>query len=135
MAKPTQEEVAAASEAAAGDKHAAVEREIAEEQNELEAEAADKRARQQEQAGELKSVPDGALPPTEKTTRSGETAFARQWLIDNAQNVLGCDGHVVVGALHGDDREYLTVKEAEKAIDSWLNTVVTVDPNETEEAA
>jgi hypothetical protein len=135
VAKPTQQEAAAASEAAAADEARAEELGITEEQQDLEADAADKRARQQEQAAELKSVPEGALAPTEKTTRSGETTFARQWLIDNAQNVLGYDGHVVVGALHGDDREYLTVKETTKAIESWLGSVVSVDPNETEEAA
>lgn len=121
---------AAAAEAAVADEHAAQERQIAEEQAQEEETAAAKRERQQERAADLRSVPEGALPPTEKTTRGGDSQFARQWLIDNSQNMLGCDSHVVVGALHGDDREYLTVKEATKAIEQWLDSVVTLDPNE-----
>lgn len=133
LPKPTQQEAAAAAEAADADEARAEEREDV--QNLTDAEETAEAKRELEKAAGLKSVPEGALPPTEKTTRSGETVFTREWLIANAQNVLGHDSHVVVGALHGDDREYLSVKEATQAVDAWLNTVVTFDPNDAEEAA
>lgn len=97
------------------------EAEVQDEEQAEAAKAAAKREREQEKAAELKSVPEGALPPTEKQVR-GETAFARQWLIDHAEDVLGHPAHVVAGALHFVEDEYLTTKEATKLIDSWLES-------------
>lgn len=124
----------AESEAAAREGEAEqVEEQMAEEES-----AAVKREAQAQRAAQLKSVPEGALAPTEKTTRSGETQFQRDRLIREAQPLLGYDSHVVVGALHGDSREYLTVDQAKSRIEEWLSTVVTVhpdDPDYQEEAA
>lgn len=126
--KATQTDAAAAAERAEAARAEGAER--VEEQQEDEEVAAARRERESEQASQLKSVPDGALPPTERTKRNGDTSYQRDWLIANAQPVLGHDAHVVVGALHGDDREYLTVAEATKQIETWLATPVISDPNE-----
>lgn len=133
MAKAKETDAAASAERAEDAREGEAER--AEEQMGEEEEAAAKREREAERALNLKSVPDGALAPTEKVNSKGETQFAREWLIANSQGVLGHDSHVVVGALHGDSDEYMTVAQATKKIDTWLNTEVTFDPNEEREEA
>lgn len=136
MAKSDDAAAARAAQEAADDETRNEETRVAAQQIEDEAGAAEVRERAAERAAVLKSVPEGALAPTEKQTRGGETAYQREWLIANAQNMVGRDGHVVVGALHGDTREYLTVKEVQKAIQDWeQNWVVNIDPNDSEEAA
>jgi uncharacterized membrane protein YdbT with pleckstrin-like domain len=100
-----------------------------------EARAAERRQAQTERAATLKSVPEGAAAPTEKQTRSGDTSFQQEWLVANAWNVLGYEPHVVTGAFHGWAKEYVTPEEATKRIEEWLNTTVTVHPDDQEEVA
>lgn len=102
------------------------EAEVVAEQQEEAARAEERRAREAERAAGLKSVPEGALPPTEKQPRGGgDTQFARQWLLDNADSVLGHPKYVVAGALHLDESEYMTVAEARDKIERWLQSEIT----------
>lgn len=96
------------------------EAEAAEDQAETAAEAEERRERERERASGLKSVPEGAGPPTEKTTRAGDTQFARDRLIAEGAALTGYEPHVLAGALHEVDKEYLTVAEANKLVEQWL---------------
>jgi hypothetical protein len=83
--------------------------------------AEERRQREEARAEQLKSVPEGAQAPLERTTRGGETAFKRDHLLANARALTEHEEHVLVGALHGDDREYLTATEAQRAADDFLD--------------
>lgn len=106
-----------------------------EEQQAEEATAQERRARQVERAESLKSVPEGAAAPNEKSTRSGETAFRQEWLVENAYNVLDVPPFEVVGAFYGWGQEYVTVAEAKQKIEEYRARVVTVHPDDAEEVA
>lgn len=93
------------------------------------AKAAEKRERQQDKAADLKSVPEGALPPTEKIAGK-ETIFAQGWLIDHAEDVLGYPAHVAAGALHFVEDEYLGIDEAKQHIERWLKSEDTTTPTQ-----
>lgn len=97
--------------------------------------AEERRARQVEKAEALKSVPEGAAAPNEKSARSGDTAFRQDWLVENAYNVLGVPPFEVVGAFYGWGQEYVTVSEAQKKIEEYRARVVTVHPDDAEEVA
>lgn len=129
MARPRSEQQGTTPEAEAATAQALAEREgeaqAVEEQAATEAEAAEKRAKAQASALELKSVPDGAQPPTEKEV-GGTTQFSRQFLLDNSTDLLGHPSHVVAGALYGDSREYMSVEDAQTTIDAWLAAPVAV---------
>lgn len=104
------------------------ERELVEEQAAAAETAEERRTRQAERAQELKSVPDGAQAPTEKSTRGGDTTFARSRFLDPVEGpaLTGHPHHVIVGALHLDDQEYQSVEDVQKKIETWIGTEVGV---------
>lgn len=103
------------------------EREAVQEQTEAVQTAEERREAQQERASTLKSVPEGALPPSEKTTKGGETTFARARFLDPYEGpaLTGHEAHVIAGALHLDDAEYLSVADVQQKVETWLATPVT----------
>lgn len=95
--------------------------EAVEQLQEEEEAAAEKRGRQAERASERKGYPDDAGTP-QQVKRGGETAYAVKRLVDDGEGLLGHPPHVVAGAMYGVDKEYLTVAEAGKLIDKWLES-------------
>ncbi|MFZ5688675.1 MAG: hypothetical protein ACOY9Y_10970 [Bacillota bacterium] len=49
-----------------------------------------------------------------------EQKYPRQELIDNAQAVFGVKPEVVIGALHGNNAQELTVSEVKRAVKLFL---------------
>ena len=60
-----------------------------------------------------------AVAPTQ-VEEGGETAYSIDRLIAEAPSFLGCEPHVAAGALHGTDKEFLTIAEAKEAVEAWL---------------
>jgi hypothetical protein len=104
------------------------EAERVEEQQQLEAQASERRTRERSRASARKSIPEGA--EAAEATRGGETAYPYQRLIDDADDFFGHPAYVVAGALHGVDREFLTLGEVEGFIDDFLNHEVNPAPAE-----
>jgi hypothetical protein len=65
-----------------------------------------------------------AATPSQQEGAGGETAYSQERLIEEATSFLGHPTHVVAGALHGVDQEYLTIKEATKLVDDFLKREV-----------
>lgn len=86
-----------------------------------EEEAAEKRAEQAAAAANLKANQGEALPPTQKSV-GGVTAYAMDRLISEGEGLLGYEPHVVAGAMHGVDKEYLTVDQAKARVERWLDS-------------
>jgi hypothetical protein len=86
--------------------------------------AAEAQLQDQEDEAETEAVAEDAGTPSQQTASGGETGYSHERLIAEAQSFLGHPPHVVAGALHGVDQEYLTIKEAESAVDSFLKREV-----------
>lgn len=50
----------------------------------------------------------------------GAEAFPVERLISEGKDLLGHDGFIVAGALHGISKKNLTLDEAKAAVDAWL---------------
>lgn len=71
----------------------------------------------------------GEGAPTQKE-EGGQTAYSVERLIAEAPSFLGYESHVVVGALHGTDKEFLTIDEAKAAVETWLGSDLTAKPSD-----
>lgn len=111
------------------------ERDLVEEQTEAAETAEQKRERQSARAQELRSVPEGAAAPTEKTARGGDTQFSRSRFLDPAEGpaLTGYAHHVIAGALHLDDAEYQSVESVQGKVEAWLQTEVGVPADGTDQ--
>jgi hypothetical protein len=78
---------------------------------------------QQQTEGQQQQQAEGP-PPLERETSSGETEFQRDYLIANALPLTGLEPHVLVGALHGSDQEFLTAEQAKEIAQKWLDSEV-----------
>lgn len=87
--------------------------------------AAEKRQAVQEKQAATASDKLGtdAGAPSERT-RKGDKSFSRERLLTDSQDLVGHPPHVLAGALYGDDREYLTLDEAEAAVNDYLSREV-----------
>lgn len=91
------------------------------ERQEREAEDAQRAEERREAERDKRADKDGA-PPGELEKKGGRTApqYSRERLIEAAGELFGVPHHALVGALHSDEREYLTVDEARAALDAYL---------------
>lgn len=97
-----------------------------EEQDAAVASAETRRETQRERAAAKKSYPEDADPPTQ-ITKSGEKAYSLARLQAQGPEFLGFESWEVAGGLHGCDQEYLTLDDARKRIEDWLNRPVGVE--------
>lgn len=116
MARPRKnaEEAAATAEAAREGEAEAV----AEQTEQMQAASA-KAAAEVEKVEGLKSTPDDSAAPTERKV-SGEQKYARERLIEEADDFVGYPSHVVAGALSMVPDAYLTRDETTKAVEEFL---------------
>lgn len=129
--KPVAEERAGEDGAAVEQQEAAAaEREAVDEAVAEEAQAAERREAQSDKAAELKSVPEGALAPLEKLGQDGTVSYAHDYLIAHALELTGHPSHVMVGALYGSTKEYISAADATKLADTWLDTEITTTPEQ-----
>lgn len=84
--------------------------------------AEEKRERERERVENLKSTPKDSAAPTQRSVKGGDTAYAVERLIAEADEFLGEPPHVVAGALYGIDKEYLTVGEAQKLVSNFMSS-------------
>lgn len=62
----------------------------------------------------------------EKAEKGAEPTYSRERLIAESDDLAGCEGHVMAGALHSQDerRSNFTVAEAKKAVSDFLKREV-----------
>lgn len=89
-------------------------------QQEADATASQRRAREAARATQKKTYPEGALPPSQKVAQDGTKSYAVQRLIREADSFMGHPSHVVAGALHDCEHEYLTIEDAADRVEDWL---------------
>ena len=57
----------------------------------------------------------------DKKAAAQESRYPKSVLIENAKAIFGVKPEVVIGALHGNEREELTKTEVKEAINKFLN--------------
>lgn len=95
-----------------------------EEQAEAVEAAQERRATERQKASARKGVPRDSDTPSELPSRGGEKKYSVERLTQDSIGFLGVESHIVAGALHEVDKEYLTLDEAETLVNDWLNTEV-----------
>lgn len=75
---------------------------------------------QEEQPGGEKAAQAEEAPPTQ-IEKQGKTAYSVERLMTDGAGLVGYGPHVIAGALHGVDADYLTPDEVRQHVDKWLS--------------
>jgi hypothetical protein len=88
---------------------------------------------QNEQAQEEQKPTTSRQRASQQPQQQGEQTFNLDRLRRDAQPLLGVSRTVVVGALHGQDRDEWSLADAKARIDEWLKTPVKGTEKQEEE--
>lgn len=95
----------------------------------------DKLAEQPEAEAEAAADDAGEETPPTQRDEGGETAYSTERLIAEANEFIGEPPHVVAGALHGADEDYMTLDALKERVKKWKRSKSPLTTNPKDEEA